>query len=623
LNSTTGIINFTPVDEDVGYHLVTVNTSDGKSVISMDFNFTVYNLEDAPVINLPLSAINATVNLTSSNINATENSFTVIYINITDNDLKIPSNQKAFYSENISLGLMIYGPNANLFNFTKNNSYPSSALTNISLFYANFTPNTADVGDYNITVNISDVNGSSALLRFNLTIKSYDTIEIMNQPAGYNFSAVEGNVSNITVSANHTIAGNLTYVFYLDNALKYTLSYYGDATNLTWGFIPNYTDESYGVFKNISLVVYNSLYPALNVSRTWNINITHADSPINFIGNNISNQTAAYDSAISINLNSYFSYPDKDDAHYNRTISSYAISSNANSSAITASFTPSTWILMFSSSSAINEVFNVTLSTTLPVSSATSNNFLINFTTPVTSIVTTPSSGGGGGSTKYHSLKIMSPDEIIVSDKNYIEIPISVKNTGSIELIGINLSGIVSFDNFVSEDVTFGISNTFIERLSIGEAKNLTVMIHANTHKSGRYKVSVYASVLSPKFTDWGEFFIDLKKANETETEQLLLFAEKIIFDNPECLELTELLNGAQTSYNEGNITESISKTREVIQACRAAIEGKDSSVYSRGEVKTTIYYMAIITLAVLFIWAAAYFYKKIKFNKARREGYV
>ena len=626
LNATTGIINFTPVDEDVGYHLITINTSDGKSVISMNFNFTVYNLEDFPIINLPLSATNATVNPLNSNINATESYFTVIYINITDNDLKIPINQKAFYNENISLSLMIDGPNANLFNFTKNNSYPSIALANISLFYANFTPKTADVGDYNVTINIRDVNGSSTLLSFNLTITAYDTIEIMNQPAGYNFTAIEGNVSNITVSANHTIEGNLSYDFYINNALKYSINYYGNATNLTWGFIANYTDESYGLFKNLSLVVYNSLYPALNVSRTWNINITHANSPINFSGS-ISNQTAAYGSTISIDLNSYFSYPDKDDAHYNRSISSYAISSSASPSALTVGFNPSTWMLTFSSSSAINEVFNVTLSTTIPVSSATSNSFLINFTTPVVITIPSPSSGGGGGGSstvvKYHVLKIISPDEIIVSDKNYIEIPISVKNTGSVELIGINLSGAVSFDNFVSEDVTFSISNTFIERLSIGEAKNLTVMIRANTQKSGSYKVSVYANVLSPKFTDWGDFFIELKKANETEAEYLLSFAEKIIFDNPECLELTELLNDAQISYNDGNITESISKTRDVVQACKAAIEGKNSSVYSRGEARTTVYYMAIITLAVLLIWAAVYFYKRIKFNKARREGYV
>ena len=447
---------------------------------------------------------------------------------------------------------------------------------------------------------------------------------ILNQPAGYNFTGVEGNVSNITVSANHTIGGNLTYDFYIDNILRNSSGYYGDATNLTWGFIPNYTDESYGFYKNISLVVYNAVYPALNVTRTWNINITHADSPITFIGN-ISNQTAAYGSAISIGLNPYFSYPDKNDAHYNRTISSYAISSNANSSAITASFTPSTWILTFSSSSAINEMFNVTLSTTIPVSSATSNNFLVNFTTPATAPSSAPSSGGGGGSTatQYHTLKIISPDDMVVSDRNYIEIPISIKNMGSVQLIGINLSGFVSFDNFISDEATFSLSNTFIDSLAIGESKNLTVMIHANTQRSGKYKVSVYANVLSPKFTDWGDFFIELKKANETEADYLLSFAEKMIFDNPECLELTELLNDAQKLYNDGNISEAITKSREIVQACKAAIEGKNSSVFTRGEVKTTIYYMAIITLAVLFAWAIVYFYKRIKFNKARREGYV
>ncbi|MFH1711548.1 MAG: hypothetical protein ABH840_04510 [Nanoarchaeota archaeon] len=625
LNSTTGIIDFTPVDEDVGYHLITINVTDGKAVSSLDFNFTVYNLEDAPVINLPLSATNASVNSTNSNINATENYFTFIYINITDNDLKIPSGQKGFYNESINLSLTIQGANTTLFSFVKDNSYPSSALANISLFSTNFTPYIGDIGDYNITINISDVNGSSTLLRFNLTVNSYDALEITNQPAGFNFTAIEGNVSNITVSANHTLAGNLSYDFYIDNVLRYNLSFYGNVTNLTWQFTPNYTDENYGLFKNISLIVYNPDYPALNVSRTWNINITHADSPITFI-TNISNQSVSYSATIPLDTNQYFSYPDKDDVHYNRTISGFSVERDTIPTSISYSFVNSTGILTFSSSEAVSEFFNITLSTTTPVSSATSNNFLINFTTPVTTTITTPSSGGGGGgstSTKYHAIKIISPDEMIVSDKNYIEIPISVKNTGTIKLIGINLSGAVSFDNFVSEDVTFSISTSFIDSLSIGEAKNLTVLIHADTHRSGKYRVSVYANVLSPKFTDWGDFFIELKKANETEAEYLLTFVEKMIFDNPECLELTELINEAQKSYNEGHIAESIGKTREAVQACKAAIEGKSSSVYSRGEVKTTIYYMIIITLAVLFVWAIVYFYKRIKFNKARREGYV
>ena len=623
LNATTGVINFTPVDEDVGYHLIIINASDGNSVTSLNFNFTVNNLEDAPVLNLPLYAVNATVNATNYDINATESYFTVIYLNITDNDLKIPSNQKTFYNESLNLALVINGMNTTLFNFTKSTSYPSTAFPNMSVFYANFTPYSGDVGDYNITINISDVSGSSTYLRFNLTISSYDSITIINQAAGYNFSVAEGNQSNLTFSANHTLASNLTYDFYIDNILRYNLSYYGNATNLTWQFIPSYSDESYGLFRNLSLVVYNPSYPALNVSRVWNINITHADSPINFT-TNIANQSASYGTAIPIDLGNHFSYIDRSDTHYNRSISSYSISSNASSSAITASFTPSTLVLVFSSTAAVSEVFNVTLSTALPVSSATSNNFLVNFSAPVS--VPAPSSGGGGGGTsavKYHTLKILSPDDMVVSDRNYIEIPIAVKNTGNIELIGINLSGIVAFNNLVSEEVTFALSNTFIDSLQPSETRNLTVQIYANTQNSGRYKITVYANVLSPRLVDWGEFFIELKKANQTEAEYLLSFAEKMIFDNPQCLELTELLNEANKAYLEGNISDSLAKTRQVVQACKAAIEGKESSVYSKGNVKTIIYAMAIVTLAVLFIWTIVYFYKRIKFNKARREGYV
>jgi hypothetical protein len=191
-----------------------------------------------------------------------------------------------------------------------------------------------------------------------------------------------------------------------------------------------------------------------------------------------------------------------------------------------------------------------------------------------------------------------------------------------VELVGINLSGIVTFNNLKSDDVKLSLANSFIDRIGVKESRNLTVYISANTQVSGKYKITLYANVLSPKFSDWGEFFIELKKANETEAEYLLAFTQKMIFDNPKCIELTELLNEAEKAYRDGEISKSIAKSREAVQACKVAIE-KGTSLYGRDDARTTIIYAAIATAAILFIWAIIYIYKRIKFNKARREGYV
>ena len=57
IGTTTGVINFTPADADVGHHIVIINATDGITPTPLTFNFTVSNVNDAPVIQyFPASA---------------------------------------------------------------------------------------------------------------------------------------------------------------------------------------------------------------------------------------------------------------------------------------------------------------------------------------------------------------------------------------------------------------------------------------------------------------------------------------------------------------------------------------------------------------------------------------
>lgn len=116
-----------------------ITASDGKLTNETQFNFTVYNVNDAPVIDSPLTVDNATAD-SNSNINITEDNVTTITMWIDDNDFKIPSGQKSFYDENLTINLTIEGPNTSLFEFITASGYPTAEHPERTRYDATFTP---------------------------------------------------------------------------------------------------------------------------------------------------------------------------------------------------------------------------------------------------------------------------------------------------------------------------------------------------------------------------------------------------------------------------------------------------------------------------------------------------
>ena len=209
IGETTGIINFTPVDGDVGQHIVTINASDGVASVSLVFNFTVSNVNDNPLIETPITVDNATAD-SKSNVNASEDNATELYVFVEDDDFRIPSGQRSFYNESLSLNLTIQGPNPNLFSFDSGTFISG----NQTRFDATFTPNQSDVGSYNITINISDSSNASSFLSFNLTVFNTPDSPVITEIANLSSSIIE----NIYLDINATdeddgneSSGNLTF----------------------------------------------------------------------------------------------------------------------------------------------------------------------------------------------------------------------------------------------------------------------------------------------------------------------------------------------------------------------------------------------------------------------------
>jgi hypothetical protein len=740
INSSTGVINFTAIDVDVGYHNITINASDGKLDSLKSFNFTVLNVNDSPSIILPLEVTNASIDA-NSNINSTEDNATLITLWIDDEDFKIPSSQKSYYNESLTVNLTIQGPNPNLFSFTRDNGFPTQIFPNKTMYLSVFTPNKSDVGTYNVTINVTDLGNLSSYLRFNLTIFEsqhspvlgslenqttrinqsfsydinatdsedgaddtgnltfsysflsgtdfianneslfntttgvfnltfnssqggkyhlnitvndtggaidsdtfwihvYDVPQITFPSGGYNFSLVENTTSDLVFTATHGVEDNLTYLFYMDNisytvndgyfnftynnlSLKNNQTFYGNGTNLTWSYAPNFTSESYGLNKNLTLIVYSSLYPELNASQNWNLNISHANAPITF-KTNLGTQSRDYNTAITVNLSGYFEDYDFLDSYVNQTFN-FSVSSDTSPSYITPYATVSSdWILTLPAPLRATSEF-LTINATdldgnsLSLTSALSNTFEVEFTTPSTT--PTPSSGGGGGggsiNLKPYAFKIISPANISAFLNDRIEIPISLVNTGDKAFLGINLSSISFKEGLISSQVRTSFDIDSFDSLKQNESKNATLTVFFDTNKAGDYEILLNATSASPSYTDWTKVYISLQKINESDIEKYLVFTEEFIVQNPECLELKELVNEAKKDFENEEFANARLKAEQAISACEEFVSQVSSSSKSHILGYGISSYLAWATLGSFIIGISYYFYKRRAFRNS------
>jgi hypothetical protein len=158
---------------------------------------------------------------------------------------------------------------------------------------------------------------------------------------------------------------------------------------------------------------------------------------------------------------------------------------------------------------------------------------------------------------------------------------------------------------------------TYLDKLAVGESKDFVLKISADTQKAGRYKATIFANVTSPKFNDWGDFFIDLKKINETMAENTIIFTEKLIADNPECLELTELFNQAKSSLNAGDYSASMAIAQQVSDACEKIIKSNEQVKNKFGDIMGNVFYYLLVSVLAVFLFGFIFYvYKRIKFNK-------
>jgi hypothetical protein len=230
--------------------------------------------------------------------------------------------------------------------------------------------------------------------------------------------------------------------------------------------------------------------------------------------------------------------------------------------------------------------------------------------------------GGGGGGTRTIILNVEVPSAISLQEKGIVDIPIKLINNGQTDLKEVNLSAKVLKDSVLS-NIKTEFSNNYFETIAYSKTESTNLKVNINSEDISIYEVKIKAISKSPNYTSESTVYINFIGKNASGIEKLILFTENMIVENPECLELKQMIDEAKKYFKEGNYVEAVKKTNEALEACKAYISNPEQATYStsKGEQQIIIYLsigvLVAILLAIIFnIYRRRRFKKKFKRNK-------
>ncbi len=573
INSTTGEINFTPSQLDIGNYSILVWAVDDVGATNYStFWLNVINKNDAPVLsgfsdfnNVPL---------------VVGHSFYYRF-NASDNDLNLPAQY--------SYDSLTYYTNTTIFTIN---------TTSGEIF---FTPSSSDIGNHSVNIGVNDSLGLYNNRTLSFTIYNISQApNIMNiTPYGtplstytnfgwistVGFNGVTGiNISeNMSVIFNHTTVNpesyeTVNYSWFLNGVLKST----------DYSYSHNFDFFSNGSY-NVTLIANDSHYSSSNF--TWIVNVTNVNRPVVFlnpIDNRTGNKSITGKTTVSpfftLSNNGTFYDPDDDidsngridDNETNNLVFSYNWSGDGLSDALTVelnstdgTFTPLKTAQTAYTFMASDGVSNATTSKVffnLTVSSQSGQNTQ---TTTVTRTVTRVNNVYKQVEVdKIKTISLIVPQSAIMYDNNTLVIPITLENNENSTIKGINLSA--STNN--SEIKMYFDKNYFPEILQNDKE---TTYLRVNSYRTqGKYEISISALVSEPSFNDTAMVIVSsIQKENdkdpESTTKTMISFAKDLLSTNPKCLELNEMFNDVEKDLSQKKYDNAQKKIDEIVKTCR------------------------------------------------------
>jgi hypothetical protein len=619
INSTTGLINFTPNSSMVGNnHLITITALDEYGLSGAGtFYLNVSNVNDPPVFSEIENQSGKIGVQFTLDINATDEEGDEIYY--YDN--------ASFFEINLTTGLINFSVNTSItgihiinisINDTYGGNYSDTFVLNLSNntephFGRNFTTSINPTMDSYVDSNFDDTNyGGSEYLWL-----SDVSGAIKRSYLNFSLSAVASHANILYSSLNLTVETNLSGT----NLTLFLVNQTWDAGNVTYNNQPTIDSRESSNFSSgnnqsqdsfiITDLVRGWFNGTLNntgvsirfeeeASDRGNVKYYSKDSsnsskwPFLYV---LYNKTIANQSIIAgnnetdiLDLDDYFYDPDSlDTLTYsvgdpdNCNIS---IDSNNNLSIFTSIDTEaSSEVVIINATDGFNYTY--------------SNWFSVNVVAASQEIVTTVSSGsgGGGGGSKNAALAIsLDSSRQSITKGEVLQLALEIENIGQVRIDNINLG--LSSDRS-GLDMTLSLEG--IESLEVDEKTDLTMVVDSRTAGEGSYIITLSAESDSPDVNDSSIFVLDIEGEGDA-IQKEIVFAQDLFRNNPECLELKELVDNAQNSLNAGNYQEAKSNIAIAIESCRQLIKSQQLSKVKVDKISFTGIMMALTLLTVLLI---------------------
>jgi hypothetical protein len=207
-----------------------------------------------------------------------------------------------------------------------------------------------------------------------------------------------------------------------------------------------------------------------------------------------------------------------------------------------------------------------------------SNNVTILVLEGAQSLVPIPSSGASSvktititrtlvqNITKPVSMELVVPQPLIISNALEILAPLELVNNGNVTLTNITLQAGTQEPN-----VTLTFEKSYFRQLKKDEKTKTTLFIRTDFRKNSPYQVNITAISADPYYTDSVLISINpLEIPNEV--NESVRFVRDLLANNPECLELNELMLQAEKAIGDAQFEYAQELLSGAVDACRYLI---------------------------------------------------
>ena len=213
------------------------------------------------------------------------------------------------------------------------------------------------------------------------------------------------------------------------------------------------------------------------------------------------------------------------------------------------------------------------------------------------------------------SLDIAIPPELKLFTLDNMTTTLMINNTGRKVLSQISL---VSYVN--GSPLRLNLLNNYIEKLALNQTTYVNMTI-TSFGQPGEFKALIWANITFPKLLKLFELkikVVERELSNKTYIKGRLGFARNLLLENPECMELSELIGNAEIALNNTDYKRARSLTESFIVRCKEIVNPQGEIIGQPkkaplGIGRILIYVVSSIVLLGILIGASVLIIKRFR----------